>query len=358
MYPDRTLRRVLSTRRGRSSPSRSGNSRGCGRRSRPARRSSSSRARTSAGRSRRACPDHADRARAGGARPPRLPQPRARRRPRRRTARSTASAAAPTRCSTPPRRRGSARSTPPARTAGPRSSWGSGCAAPPRRRDRRAPSGATCTPPAGRSRPTRPRSRTTTPTRSGRQLGGDARAPRGPARRSTRSTRRRRTAACSRTTRCWPRARERRAARRQRERHGAAGDVGARGRTRDVRRRPGDVEPARARRRPGARGRARRGLTVYVKEALANGRLARSPAPGLVEAARHAETTPDALALAAVLAQPWADVVLSGAATGDTLRSNLRGARCDVERFSLTAACGVGRGERGYWSRRSELAWT
>ena len=34
-------------------------------------------------------------------------------------------------------------------------------------------------------------------------------------------------------------------------------------------------------------------------------------------------TTPDALALAAALAQPWADVVLSGVATIDTLRSDL-----------------------------------
>jgi aryl-alcohol dehydrogenase-like predicted oxidoreductase len=34
-------------------------------------------------------------------------------------------------------------------------------------------------------------------------------------------------------------------------------------------------------------------------------------------------TTPDALALAAALAQPWADVVLSGVATIDTLRGNL-----------------------------------
>jgi aryl-alcohol dehydrogenase-like predicted oxidoreductase len=68
-----------------------------------------------------------------------------------------------------------------------------------------------------------------------------------------------------------------------------------------------------------------RGVRVYVKEALANGRLAgREPAPALEAAARAAGTTPDALALAAVLARPWADVVLSGAATVDTLCSNLR----------------------------------
>ncbi len=67
------------------------------------------------------------------------------------------------------------------------------------------------------------------------------------------------------------------------------------------------------------------GLIVYVKEALANGRLAgREPVPALDQAAAVVGTTPDALALAAVLAQPWADVVLSGAASAETLRSNLR----------------------------------
>src|SRR5213076_1222460 len=66
------------------------------------------------------------------------------------------------------------------------------------------------------------------------------------------------------------------------------------------------------------------GLRVYVKEALANGRLAgREPAPELEAAARDGGTTPDAIALAAVLARPWAHVVLSGAATVDALRSNL-----------------------------------
>src|SRR5438445_254592 len=73
------------------------------------------------------------------------------------------------------------------------------------------------------------------------------------------------------------------------------------------------------------------GLGVIVKEALANGRLTgRNRDPGfapkrqlLEETAARLGATPDALALAAVLAQPWADVVLSGAATPEHLRSNL-----------------------------------
>src|SRR5581483_6282790 len=76
------------------------------------------------------------------------------------------------------------------------------------------------------------------------------------------------------------------------------------------------------------------GLGVIVKEALANGRLtsrnrdaAFSPQRRLLEeTAARLHTTLDALALTAVLAQPWADVVLSGAATVEHLRSN-RGAR-------------------------------
>jgi aryl-alcohol dehydrogenase-like predicted oxidoreductase len=100
------------------------------------------------------------------------------------------------------------------------------------------------------------------------------------------------------------------------------------------------------------------GLRVYVKEALANGRLAgREPAPELEAAARDAGTSPDALALAAVLARPWADVVLSGAATADTLRSNLRALEVtwsdDLERRlePLTE------GSESYWERRAALPW-
>jgi aryl-alcohol dehydrogenase-like predicted oxidoreductase len=97
------------------------------------------------------------------------------------------------------------------------------------------------------------------------------------------------------------------------------------------------------------------GLTVYVKEALANGRLAgREAAPALAEAAAHQRTTPDALALAAVLARPWADVVLSGAASLATLRSNLAAtALASVPDLGEMTEDPV-----GYWKRRSGLAWT
>jgi len=67
------------------------------------------------------------------------------------------------------------------------------------------------------------------------------------------------------------------------------------------------------------------GVGVIIKEGLANGRLTdRNPelSPAVGRAATRAGTTVDALALAAVLARPWVDVVLSGAATVEQLKSN------------------------------------
>lgn len=97
------------------------------------------------------------------------------------------------------------------------------------------------------------------------------------------------------------------------------------------------------------------GLAVYVKEALANGRLAgREAAPRLAQAAASLHTTPDALALAAALANPWADVVLSGAATLEALKSNLAAAELsltpDLEELTERP--------EAYWARRSKLPWT
>src|SRR5262249_21552121 len=77
------------------------------------------------------------------------------------------------------------------------------------------------------------------------------------------------------------------------------------------------------------------GPGVIIKEALANGPLtARTAAPAcamkrrlLDEAAVRLGAKLDAIALAAVLAQPWVDVVLSGAATVEQLHSNLTALR-------------------------------
>jgi len=77
----------------------------------------------------------------------------------------------------------------------------------------------------------------------------------------------------------------------------------------------------------------------------------------LREEAERLDTSVDALALAAALARPWADVVLSGAATTEQLRSNLRAvevpwtAETEARLQSLTMASGE------YWRERSALPW-
>jgi aryl-alcohol dehydrogenase-like predicted oxidoreductase len=97
------------------------------------------------------------------------------------------------------------------------------------------------------------------------------------------------------------------------------------------------------------------GIGVIVKEALANGRLtARGEIPELRQVAAEAGTTADAVAIAAALAQPWADVVLSGAATTEQLESNLT-ALAVVTDFERLA--GLREEPEAYWRTRSDLAW-
>jgi len=101
------------------------------------------------------------------------------------------------------------------------------------------------------------------------------------------------------------------------------------------------------------------GLGVIVKEALANGRLTarEDPEGPLAAAAQERGTTDDALALAAVLAQGWVDVALSGAATVATLRSNLAALEVtwDAELDERLAVLAEPAEE--YWERRSRLPW-
>ena len=94
------------------------------------------------------------------------------------------------------------------------------------------------------------------------------------------------------------------------------------------------------------------GWTVIVKEALANGRLA---VPGPATAALGER--PDVTALAVALAQPWADIVLLGAATVAQLRSNL--AALDVavppDRDRLVT---LALDPQTYWRERAAMEWT
>jgi aryl-alcohol dehydrogenase-like predicted oxidoreductase len=101
------------------------------------------------------------------------------------------------------------------------------------------------------------------------------------------------------------------------------------------------------------------GLTVLVKEALANGRLTSGgDQPALLEAAAQRGLAADTLALSAALAQPWADIVLSGAVTPNTLHSNMAAnprhwdlglARELAPRFARPPAL--------YWDERAKRRW-
>ncbi|WP_421111355.1 aldo/keto reductase [Streptomyces sp. NEAU-S77] len=96
------------------------------------------------------------------------------------------------------------------------------------------------------------------------------------------------------------------------------------------------------------------GRTVIVKEAMANGRLADGAAPlPLRRAAEETGTTPDAIALAAVLRHPWVTVALSGAATVAQLGSNLGAAGLGLPELEDLAEP-----PEAYWRARSSLPWS
>jgi aryl-alcohol dehydrogenase-like predicted oxidoreductase len=107
------------------------------------------------------------------------------------------------------------------------------------------------------------------------------------------------------------------------------------------------------------------GMGVVVKEALANGRLTdrnqasdfQAQRQALAREARRLGTTLDALALAAVLAQPWADVVLSGAARLEHLQSNLNAASVAWDAAAAEALSGLAEPAETYWEIRSALPW-
>jgi aryl-alcohol dehydrogenase-like predicted oxidoreductase len=100
------------------------------------------------------------------------------------------------------------------------------------------------------------------------------------------------------------------------------------------------------------------GLEVYVKEALGNGRLTdRGGNEALLAAARERDTGPDAIALAAVLAQPWAGVVLSGASTVTQLEANLRATEVTWDAALEEQLAGLVEEPDAYWATRSALPW-
>ena len=106
---------------------------------------------------------------------------------------------------------------------------------------------------------------------------------------------------------------------------------------------------------------AEAGLVVVVKEGLANGRLtvrgdagSRGPLEAL---ASRMGVTPDAVALAAVMAQPWCDVVLSGAVTPGQVRANLAATSVQLAAPDLAVLARLAEPADAYWQARAARAW-
>ena len=116
---------------------------------------------------------------------------------------------------------------------------------------------------------------------------------------------------------------------------------------------------------PALKRAAAAGLGVIVKEALANGRLTESNQDPEFERQRallrreagRLHATVDALALAAALAQPWAGVVLSGAATTSHLVSNLRATDVIWDDRAVASLEDLVESPEVYWHMRDQLRW-
>ena len=110
------------------------------------------------------------------------------------------------------------------------------------------------------------------------------------------------------------------------------------------------------------------GMKVVVKESLANGRLTHGnrganevlspPVARIREVAESRDTTVETLALAAALSRPWADVVLTGAATVGQIQSNLRALELALNSELEEQLRSVSIASDEYWRARSSFSWT
>lgn len=100
------------------------------------------------------------------------------------------------------------------------------------------------------------------------------------------------------------------------------------------------------------------GWGILVKEAMANGRLGPRGEGALDGPAAARGVGVDAIALAAALANPWADVVLSGAVTPEQVRSNALALDITLDEDELAGLASLAEPAPEYWQRRSRLAWS
>ena len=109
------------------------------------------------------------------------------------------------------------------------------------------------------------------------------------------------------------------------------------------------------------------GMKVVVKESLANGRLSHEnrdqadllfPAVARIrELAKSRGLTVETLALGAALARPWADVVLTGAATVGQIQSNVTALEHAYDAELEKELRSVAIDSTEYWRARSSFRW-
>jgi len=103
------------------------------------------------------------------------------------------------------------------------------------------------------------------------------------------------------------------------------------------------------------------GFTVLVKEALANGRLTLNGDEGttgpLRTVADRLHCSPDTVALAFVMKERWADVILLGASTIEQIESNLRAPEVQLRPEDLEILNALRLPAEDYWASRARLAW-
>lgn len=110
------------------------------------------------------------------------------------------------------------------------------------------------------------------------------------------------------------------------------------------------------------------GVSVLIKEAMANGRLTpRNTAPGfedrlalLSRLAAENDTTVDALALACVMRQEFQPVVLSGASTVGMMQANAAAMELAgrIDAATVEQLCqALVQSPEEYWTERGSLAW-
>ncbi|MDL5159989.1 aldo/keto reductase [Actinomycetospora termitidis] len=97
------------------------------------------------------------------------------------------------------------------------------------------------------------------------------------------------------------------------------------------------------------------GVRVLVKEGVANGRLVVDPPAPLARVAAAHGVGADAVALAAIAAQPFVDVVLSGAADPGQLAANLAPVTLSDDELAELTSLAQPVGE--YWTYRRAMAW-